>query len=225
MAKQSEFATIQQAPTGSSMPAGSIGMSSFDKFKEPAYLKQALGAYYTPSAPPPTFTATKIEPIKRTAEELGIKMQEVKVPGAYGPNATPQQIAAEKLAIQYNLSQTGAKSGSKAVEAAYQTNLANYQKMQQEAKASYENTLAAAQAENLKMPPLAKAPVIGAPTVTEQDFAALRTIAKAAPTEEQVYQLAGAMVATRYRYDQAVANAVKAYNEYLKNYEAVASTL
>ena len=225
MAKQSEFATIQQAPTGSSMPAGSIGMSSFDKFKEPAYLKQALGAYYTPSAPPPTFTAPKIEPIKRTAEELGIKMQEVKIPGAYKPGATPQQIAAEKLAIQYNLSQAGAKSGAKAVEAAYQTNISNYQKMQQEAALAYENTLAAAQAENMKMPPLAKAPVIGTPTVTEQDFSSIKTISKSVPSEEQLYQFAGAMVANRYRYDQAVANAVKAYNEYLKNYEAVAATL
>ena len=47
----------------------------------------------------------------------------------------------------------------------------------------------------------------------------------AAPREEQLYQIAGAMVTSRYRDDQAVSNAVKAYNEYLKQYEEVASTL
>ena len=224
--KQSQFATIQQAPTGSTTAtSSSIGMSSYDRFKDPTYLKQALGSYYTPSTPPPTFKAPKIEPVVRTAEELGMKAPEIKIPGAYSPNATAAQIASEKAAIAYNLQQAGSKSGAKAVEAAYSANMANYQKTQTESMQMYQNQLEAAQAENMKMPTLAKAPVIGTPTVTEQDFAALRSISKAAPSEEQLYQFAGAMVTSRYRYDQAVSNAVKAYNEYLKQYEEVASTL
>lgn len=224
--KQSEFGSIQQAPTGSTMStSSSIGMSSYDRFKDPAYLKQALGSYYTPSTPPPTFKAPKITPVAPTAEELGMKAPEIKIPGAYSAKATPAQIAAEKAALAYNLQQAGSKSGAKAVNAAYSANMANYQRMQSEAMAMYENELQAAQAQNMKMPPLAKAPVIGTPTVTEQDFAALRSISKAAPTEEQLYQFAGAMVTNRYRYDQAVNNAIKAYNEYLKQYEEIASTL
>lgn len=224
--KQSEFGSIQQAPTGSTMStSSSIGMSSYDRFKDPAYLKQALGSYYTPSTPPPTFKAPKITPVAPTAKELGMKAPEIKIPGAYSAKATPAQIAAEKAAIAYNLQQAGSKSGAKAVNAAYSANMANYQRMQSEAMAMYENELQAAQAQNMKMPPLAKAPVIGTPTVTEQDFAALRSISKAAPTEEQLYQFAGAMVTNRYRYDQAVNNAIKAYNEYLKQYEEIASTL
>jgi len=226
MARESQFVTPQSSTQSStSSTSGSIGMSSYDKFKDPAFLKQALGSYYTPSTPPPTFKAPSIQPVVRTAEELGIKQQEVKVPGAYSTGATAAQIAAEKAAIQYNLKNAGSAAGAKAVEAAYAANAANYKKMQQEATTSYQNTLEAAQAEYMKMPELAKAPVIGTPTVTQQDFSALKTIAKAVPSEQELYQFAGAMVVNRYRYDQAVNNAIKAYNEYLKQYEAMASTL
>ena len=226
MARESQFVAPQATTQSStSSTSGSIGMSSYDRFKDPAYLKQALGSYYTPNTPAPKFKAPSIQPITRSAEELGIKMQEVKVPGAYSASASAAQIAAEKAAIQYNLKNAGSPAGNKAVEAAYAANMANYQKMKQEAATSYQNTLEAAQAQYMKMPELAKAPVIGTPTVTEQDFAALKTISKAVPSEQELYQFAGAMVVNRYRYDQAVNNAIKAYNEYLKQYEAMAATL
>lgn len=224
MARESQFAMIQQSPTGSTVPS-SISMTKYDKFKDPGYLKQALGSFITPSEAPPTFTAPPITLGVRSAQELGMKPPTISIPTPYRTGATPQQIAAEKAAIRGNLARTGAKVTNKQVEAAFTLNMQNYAKTAQEAQTAYQKNLASAQALSPKLPPVAKAPVIGTPTATEQQFEQIKSGVAAAPNEQAVYEMAAEMVLTRYRYDQAVSNAMKAYNEYLSQYQQIASSI
>lgn len=224
MARESQFGMIQQASTGTAQPS-SISMTQYDKFKDPAYLKGALGSFVTPKESPPTFTAPPITLGVKSAKELGMEAPKISIPAPYKTGATAQQIAAEKAAIRGNLARTGAKVTNKQVEAAFTLNMQNYSKSALDAQTSYQKSLATAQSLYPKLPAIAKSPVIGTPTVSQQQFDEIKAKASSASNEQELYNIASGMVVERYRYDQAVLAAQKAYNEYLSQYEQITSSI